>query len=78
MKLSRELEQKILSMPGVTVRHAGQVEKPDEPAKLVEPCVVLAGGKLTAFIPVETASEINLMQWKAKNRRGGKAWTYLR
>jgi hypothetical protein len=77
MKLSRELEAQILAMPGVQVRHAGSVEPAPAPKakpELVEPSVILAGGKLTAEIPVETVSEINDRKWKARSRRTGKAW----
>lgn len=83
MKISRELEQRILSMPGVSVSGANQSSGESEPAetKLVDAGVAVMAcleshtlEKLVAFVPVETKSEINGREWKARSRRGGQAW----
>ncbi len=75
MKLPRELEERILATPGVTVRHAGQPGNfRDVTKNLVEPSVLFAGGKLVATLAVATASEINGRDWRARSRRTGTAW----
>jgi hypothetical protein len=79
MNIPPELERKIIAMPGVVVRYAQQPKaepedkpEPKEPV-LVEPSVVMLSA-LTVTIPVVTRSEINLKDWKARNRRNSEAW----
>jgi hypothetical protein len=74
VKLDKELERKILSMPGVVVCGPGSlVQTPadhiPEVKEMVEPGVGIVGGTLVAFIPCVTRSEANESKWTRKMAR---------
>lgn len=79
MRLPKHVEQAILSKPGVKITKHAKKPKRAGKKQLVEPSITLKiGGKLAATIPVETSSEINSRQWRARHRRTGAAWNAVK
>jgi hypothetical protein len=88
MKIPKELEDKIISTPGVTVTRHGEIVSSAADAKqavndflttiLVHHSVTLADGKLTLLVPFESKSETNQRQWQARSRRSCQAWKAVR
>lgn len=78
MKLPKHVEQAILSKPGVKVTTHAKKPKKAKKNQLVEPIITLTNGKLVATIAVETSSEINSRQWRARHRRTGAAWNAVK
>jgi hypothetical protein len=78
MKLPRELERRILAMPGVTVRaRHGVIPDPAAPAAvaLVVGMAELDRGRLRTTNPVKAVGEVNARDWKARSRRTDAAWS---
>ncbi len=79
MKIPSWLEKQILSHPGTVIHGTARAaEQPQESQSkpLVTPSVEWSedGTKLIITVPVETKSEANARQWRARSNRSNAAW----
>lgn len=84
MKISPELESKLIAMGGVYGKPANVEEPPAKtskrkPAELVTPGIAIEPERVTILVAMETVNPTNgSSDWKAKSRRAGAAWRRVR